>query len=154
MLSPESRVVMVSGANRGIGLAVARCLHAKGYRLSLGGRDAEKIEAALGGLDPSRVINVAFDARDRASCAAWVERTGSHFVSDETTFKRFMSYDEDKSQARRFLASATQGRQGEVLGAYQRGNGILTLMYIRTKNVRSVRSIIPSLVVCLFVFRC
>ena len=79
MLSPEDRVVMVSGANRGIGLAVTRCLYAKGYRLSLGGRDAGKIEAALGGLDPSRVIAVAFDARDRASCAAWVERTGSHF---------------------------------------------------------------------------
>jgi len=79
MLSPEDRVVMVSGANRGIGLAVARCLHAKGYRLSLGARDAGKIEAALGGLDPSRIVAVAFDARDRASCEAWVERTGRHF---------------------------------------------------------------------------
>ena len=29
MLSPQDRVVMVSGANRGIGLAVARCLHAR-----------------------------------------------------------------------------------------------------------------------------
>lgn len=79
MLSPEDRVVMVSGANRGIGLAVVRCLHAKGYRLSLGARDAGKIEAAHGALDPSRVIAVAFDVRDRASCEAWVERTGTHF---------------------------------------------------------------------------
>ena len=54
MLAAEDRVVMVSGANRGIGLAVARCLHAKGYRLSLGGRDAAKLDAALGGLDRSR----------------------------------------------------------------------------------------------------
>src|SRR6266496_4152852 len=79
MLSPEDRVVMVSGANRGIGLAVARCLHAKGYRLSLGARDAGKLVAALDGLDHSRIIAVAFDARDRASCEAWVERTASHF---------------------------------------------------------------------------
>ena len=79
MLSPDNRVIMVSGANRGIGLAVARCLHAKGYRLSLGGRDAAKIEAALPGADASRVIAVAFDARDRASCEAWVERTARHF---------------------------------------------------------------------------
>jgi NAD(P)-dependent dehydrogenase (short-subunit alcohol dehydrogenase family) len=79
MLSPEGRVVMVSGANRGIGLAVAHCLHAKGYRLSLGGRDGGKLATALGGFDKSRVMAAAFDARDRASCEAWVERTGSHF---------------------------------------------------------------------------
>lgn len=70
---------MVSGANRGIGLAVARCLRAKGYRLSLGGRDARKVAAAFGDVDASRAIAVAFDATDRASCAAWVERTASHF---------------------------------------------------------------------------
>jgi NADP-dependent 3-hydroxy acid dehydrogenase YdfG len=79
MLSPKDRVVMVSGANRGIGLAVARCLHAKGYRLSLGSRDAAKLDAAFGGIDESRVISCAFDARDSASCEAWVERTASRF---------------------------------------------------------------------------
>jgi NADP-dependent 3-hydroxy acid dehydrogenase YdfG len=50
MLSPDGRVVMVSGANRGIGLAVARCLYEKGYRLSLGGRDAAKLAASVGDL--------------------------------------------------------------------------------------------------------
>jgi len=79
MLSPEGRVIMVSGANRGIGLAVARSLHGKGYRLSLGGRDAGKLAAALGDLDKARAIAIPFDARDRASCAAWVERTAGHF---------------------------------------------------------------------------
>jgi NAD(P)-dependent dehydrogenase (short-subunit alcohol dehydrogenase family) len=79
MLSPEGRVIMVSGANRGIGLAVARSLHAKGYRLSLGGRDSAKLAAALGDLDKERVITVAFDARERASCEAWVARTAARF---------------------------------------------------------------------------
>jgi NADP-dependent 3-hydroxy acid dehydrogenase YdfG len=79
MLSPEGRVVMVSGANRGIGLAVARCLHGKGYRLSLGARDTAALDAALGAVDRSRAITARFDARDRASCEAWVERTASHF---------------------------------------------------------------------------
>ena len=79
MLSPQDRVVMVSGANRGIGLAVARCLHAKGYRLGLGGRDVGKLDAALGSLDRSRIHTCAVDVRDRASCEAWVERTASHF---------------------------------------------------------------------------
>jgi NAD(P)-dependent dehydrogenase (short-subunit alcohol dehydrogenase family) len=79
MLSPQDRVVMVSGANRGIGLAVARCLHAKGYRLSLGGRDVAKLDAALGSLDRSRILTAAFDARERASCEAWVDRTASHY---------------------------------------------------------------------------
>src|SRR5260370_24841730 len=70
---------MLSGANRGIGVAVASSLQDKGYRLSLGGRDAGKLAAALGDLDKARVITVPFDARDRASCAAWVERTAGHF---------------------------------------------------------------------------
>ena len=38
MLSPEERVIMISGANRGIGLATAKCLAQVGYTLSLGAR--------------------------------------------------------------------------------------------------------------------
>jgi NADP-dependent 3-hydroxy acid dehydrogenase YdfG len=80
MLSPDNRVVMVSGANRGIGLAVARCLSAKGYRLSLGSRDPRKIGEALGDADRSRLLACAFDARDRASCEAWVDSTVKHYA--------------------------------------------------------------------------
>ena len=38
-LPAAGRVIMVSGANRGIGLAIARRLHGDGYRVSLGARD-------------------------------------------------------------------------------------------------------------------
>ena len=40
MISPKGRVVMISGASRGIGLAVARNLYDAGFSLSLGVRDA------------------------------------------------------------------------------------------------------------------
>lgn len=79
MLAPDKRVVMISGANRGIGLAVARCLLAKGYRVSLGSRDPGKLAAVLGSVDEARAIACAFDARDAASCGAWVARTADHF---------------------------------------------------------------------------
>jgi len=35
MLTANGRVIMISGANRGIGLATARVLAARGFRLSL-----------------------------------------------------------------------------------------------------------------------
>jgi NADP-dependent 3-hydroxy acid dehydrogenase YdfG len=77
MLSPDGRVVMVSGANRGIGHAVARCLQAKGYSLSLAARDPGKLAAEFP--DAGRVMTTALDVRDRASCTAWVEHTAQRF---------------------------------------------------------------------------
>jgi len=43
MLKPQNRVIMISGANRGIGLACAEHLAELGYALSLGARSPEKI---------------------------------------------------------------------------------------------------------------
>ena len=45
MLAPEGRVIMVSGANRGIGRAVAEALYRAGYTLSLGARDPASLTA-------------------------------------------------------------------------------------------------------------
>ncbi len=75
MLSPEGRVVLVSGANRGIGLAVARCLHAKGYALSLGARDVSALQGQLGDVDDQRTLTQRFDAEQPRSSEAWVEAT-------------------------------------------------------------------------------
>ena len=43
MIPPTDRVVMISGANRGIGLAAAKHLASLGYTLSLGARDPASI---------------------------------------------------------------------------------------------------------------
>ncbi len=79
MLLPDGRVVMISGANRGIGLATARLLAEQGYLLSLGARDAAALETATADLPADRVLRCAWDATDRAASKAWAARTLEHF---------------------------------------------------------------------------
>lgn len=43
MLPPKNRVILISGANRGIGLATAKLLGRSGFRLSLGVRDPDTV---------------------------------------------------------------------------------------------------------------
>ncbi|MEM9138868.1 MAG: SDR family NAD(P)-dependent oxidoreductase [Pseudomonadota bacterium] len=75
MIPADDRVVMISGANRGIGLATARVLAAKGYSLSLGARDPSAI--------PADVADVALSARwqaeDRETSTSWVQATQDRF---------------------------------------------------------------------------
>jgi NAD(P)-dependent dehydrogenase (short-subunit alcohol dehydrogenase family) len=75
MLSPQDRVIMVSGAAGGIGQAVARCLHAKGYAVSLADLDLLALDTAVADLDGPRPMIHAYDARDLASAQAWVAAT-------------------------------------------------------------------------------
>jgi NAD(P)-dependent dehydrogenase (short-subunit alcohol dehydrogenase family) len=77
ILTPADRVVMISGASRGIGLAIARRLAGEGYRLSLGVRDPRRFAAA--GFDPERILVHRFDALEPASAADWVAATAKRF---------------------------------------------------------------------------
>lgn len=79
MLESTGRVVMISGANRGIGLAVASVLAAKGYTLSLGARDETALAEATAGLPAARTLRSRWEAADAATTASWVERTAHHF---------------------------------------------------------------------------
>ena len=79
MISPQGRVVMISGAARGIGLAIARSLHGKGYSLSLGARNLEQLHAAVSDYANDRLHLAHFDATDPGSNAAWVAATLERF---------------------------------------------------------------------------
>src|ERR1700722_6419013 len=76
-LSPEGRDVMISGASRGIGLAIAKRLYEDGYALSLGVRRPGM--ATLADFDLSRTLVHRFDAEDAAAASAWVEATAARF---------------------------------------------------------------------------
>jgi len=75
MLNPKERCIMVSGANRGIGLAVARRLHLDGYTLSAGARDVDALKRALADLGDERISVHRYDAEDAGICKAWVNET-------------------------------------------------------------------------------
>ena len=76
MLSPDGRVVMISGANRGIGATTAGVLAARGYRLSLGARDPASIDTAGLGAD---ALAARWEAGDAASSTGWVAETQERF---------------------------------------------------------------------------
>ncbi len=72
MLSPQQRVVMISGANRGIGKAIAQKLATDGYTLSLGARNKNSIDKK----NLSDSVSVfTYDASETGSAEQWVAGT-------------------------------------------------------------------------------
>jgi NAD(P)-dependent dehydrogenase (short-subunit alcohol dehydrogenase family) len=67
------RTALVTGANRGLGLAVSTLLHARGFRVVLGGRDEEAVTAAASELGAEAVV---LDVSDDASVKRAAERVG------------------------------------------------------------------------------
>ncbi|MEM6664592.1 MAG: SDR family NAD(P)-dependent oxidoreductase [Pseudomonadota bacterium] len=76
MTTAESRVIMISGANRGIGLATARRLASDGHRLSLGARSPDKIPADT---IPGGPHIAPWTAEDKTTSTAWVEEALSRY---------------------------------------------------------------------------
>ena len=72
MLESSGRVIMVSGANRGIGLATARHLSELGYSLSLGAREPAAIPEG-------EWLTHEWQATDAATGEAWVQATLERF---------------------------------------------------------------------------
>jgi len=78
-LSPQGRVILISGANRGIGRAIAERLYADGYSLGLGARRPETLKPLLDPMEKTRAFGHAYDASSPRSAADWVAATAAHF---------------------------------------------------------------------------
>ena len=70
---------MISGANRGLGNAVARRLLADGYNVSAGGREAARLADAFE--DDDRLLTHTYDAMVPGSDQAWFDATVARFGS-------------------------------------------------------------------------
>ena len=79
MLDLNDRVVLISGANRGIGLAMAQRLYKAGCLLSLGVRNPKSLDDFLEGKDHTRIAVCGYDAQDWNSHKLWVKTTIERF---------------------------------------------------------------------------
>ncbi|HXR44430.1 MAG TPA: SDR family NAD(P)-dependent oxidoreductase [Pseudolysinimonas sp.] len=73
-----SRLALITGANQGVGLQVAKELVANGVTVLLGSRDLARGEAAAAGIGPA-AIPLQIDVTDSASIAAAAARIRSEF---------------------------------------------------------------------------
>jgi NAD(P)-dependent dehydrogenase (short-subunit alcohol dehydrogenase family) len=99
-----TRVILISGANRGIGRAIAERLGAAGYALSLGGRSLESLEHIAARVEAARVLCHPYEARSRDLAREWVDATVQRFaridglVNNAAVFHRFRVEDGDETQ--------------------------------------------------------
>lgn len=75
-MTEDAPVAMITGANRGIGAAIARALATRGYRLALGLRDPATVPDDLAAHDP---LVVPYDAARPEAARAFTDATESAF---------------------------------------------------------------------------
>jgi len=79
MKNTEKKVVMISGANRGIGKVVAEKLSEEGYILSLGMRNPGSLTGSFSSKPETQLFCHAYDAKKAQSAKSWIDGTIEHF---------------------------------------------------------------------------
>ena len=131
MNTPSPRTVLISGASRGIGRAIAERLLADGHRLSLGLRDPAALKASA---QPSLLLH-RYDAEDPASAVfsqpelatvglseeQAIERCGADSVTIHRARFRPMSQALPARDPKVLLKLVVETASGKVLGCHMVG---------------------------------
>lgn len=129
MTGHTGRRVAVTGAARGIGLAIARAFHAAGARVALGDLDGEGARAAARTLGPEALAD-AVDVRDAASVARWADRIEAVWGGVDVLVSNAGVYPADA-----FLDMPAE-RWDEVLDVNLRGAFLVCQRFARTMAAR------------------
>jgi NAD(P)-dependent dehydrogenase (short-subunit alcohol dehydrogenase family) len=78
MTMPDKRIALVTGANQGIGLQIAKDLAAHGFAVLVGSRNLERGESAAKGVGPNAYA-LQLDVTEQASIAAAAEHVRNEF---------------------------------------------------------------------------
>lgn len=73
MVGGSGRVIMVSGASRGLGLAIAKRLHEAGFTVAAGARNPAAVAVK------DRLSADRYDAEEAGSAEAWVEAVATRY---------------------------------------------------------------------------
>ncbi len=112
------QVVVVTGANRGIGREVVRQLAERGYTAVLGSRDSAKGERAAAELGLDGVVPAPLDVSDDESVRAfadWLE--AEHGRCDVLVNNAAVDYDTDQRAVSADLARVRADLETNVFGA-------------------------------------
>ncbi|MBK8025044.1 MAG: SDR family oxidoreductase [Chloroflexi bacterium] len=150
--SEDTRIALVTGANRGIGLEVCRQLAGQGMTVLLGSRDATKGQAAAESLRRRGAVvqPVQLDVTDRES----IERTRAAVERDYGRLDVLVNnaaalYDTWQRAAEADLAQVREALEINTLGAWQMVQSFLPLLkrsnHGRIVNVSSQAGSLDSL---------
>ena len=79
MVNSSKKVIMISGANRGIGRAISEKLLSENFRLSLGVRNLEQLPETLASAAETILLCQEYDARNHDSAKTWIDATVKQF---------------------------------------------------------------------------
>jgi NAD(P)-dependent dehydrogenase (short-subunit alcohol dehydrogenase family) len=151
MSNPDRPAAVVTGANRGIGLEVARQLSERGYAVVLTARDLGAAERAARSLSPAGpVLPCRLDVTDAGSIAAaatLVERELGR--ADVLVNNAAIDYDTDQRAARADLDRVARDLDTNLMGAWRVTQAFLPLLtrspHPRIVNVSSESGSISGL---------
>lgn len=119
-------LILVTGANRGIGLEIVRQLRAKGRGVLLGARDAEEGLAAAEATGATWLPLDVADPASVAEAAQWVE--GEHGRLDALINNAGVLLDEDKGVLDLDEAAVLATLQANLLGAWRMAAAFVPLL--------------------------